>query len=590
MDSPRDADRPAVIDADSDRGTRTDRDLRDVLARLVVSEGDRTDDSLRAVARAAGGADRLVPELLGALDDDATAVRIGAAWTLCALADDQPAVVGYLAERLAERCEGDRREPSTRAGSARREPTRERTDGSEPFEVGQVLAYLRGAYPGRVADAIDVAATDGLLDADRGNGSLDADGRGPARSEDARADRAGAAADSPARVEAGPDQGKRIETDGGVPADAVTDLGDGRQVVRPEGRAGGVRQRPVRPERTVRPGESPPQSHPTHPDFEEEDDDGAESEPAAASASEPRETPTPTDPSGPPARPADERPETPETFAAVGALSTFDRVAAVTEGCESRYATGYRCRATREDEERGVATRLFDRPDESDRLAFASDLEDRLARWQALADGERVVDLLEWGDRPRPWAITQPVDESLAERERPPVDEALHQAVDLADAVAHCHGHGAVHAGIDPRNVVFRGDALSGLDRPMLDNVGLMHVFRSYFQPANYLDPRFAAPEYFDDSYGAVDAATDVYGLGATCYYLFTGRSPFSGSYAEVRDGVLNRNPATPSAVHEGVPEALDAVLGKALAKEKIKRYDAVEGFRNDLQAVRGGD
>ena len=53
----------------------------------------------------------------------------------------------------------------------------------------------------------------------------------------------------------------------------------------------------------------------------------------------------------------------------------------------------------------------------------------------------------------------------------------------------------------------------------MLDNVGLMHVFRSCFQPAVSLDRRFAAPEHFDDDFGSVKAATDVCGLNVTCYY-----------------------------------------------------------------------
>jgi len=543
--------RPVAVDGDA-----AERDVRDVLAGLVVGDGDGTDESLRAVARAAGGSDRLVPELLAALGDDATAVRIGAAWTLCALADDQPAAVDYLAKRLAT--------------------WSDREDGAEPFEVGQVLAYLRGSYPGRVADAVDSAAALGALDADGGRAPDDRPNRG------ASPDSTGTTGDrTPA---------ERVETDGGVGGTAVADLGDGRRIVRPSNRRGGVHQRPVEPRdggahpprRDTPPG-AVPETHPTHPEFDGRDAESVPTEPVTAPESDDsggvaERTPTI----------GTDAPETPETFAAIGALSSFDSLSAVAEGCEARFATGYRCRAVDDGEERGVATRLFDRPDEADRLDFAADLTRRLSRWRALADGERVVDLVEWGDRPRPWVATQPVDESLAERERPAVDEALAQAEQLADAVAHCHRHGTVHAGIDPQSVVFRGDALTGLERPMLDNVGLMHAFREYFQPANYLDPRFAAPEYFDTDFGRVDAATDVYGLGATCYYLFTGRPPFTGSYCEVRQGVLDGRPPAPSAVNEAVPEKLDSVLGKAMGREKTKRYDAVEGFRNDLEAVGG--
>ena len=164
------------------------------------------------------------------------------------------------------------------------------------------------------------------------------------------------------------------------------------------------------------------------------------------------------------------------------------------------------------------------------------------------------------------------------------------QAVALADALGHCHRHGAVHGGLDPKSVVYPGDGLTGLDEPILDNPGLMGVFRRYFEPADYLDPRFAAPEYFDDDFGAVDTATDVYGLGAVCYFLLTGRPPFDGSYGAVRRGVLSESPDAPSSVVDAAPADADSVLAKALAKRKLKRYDSVEAFAADLRRVRDRD
>jgi len=578
MDSPRDTDRPIVEDG---RADDTARDLRDVLRGLVVSDGGREDVSLREIASAAGGSERLIPELLAALEHDATAVRIGAAWALCALADEQPKATGYLTERIAERVD----------------------DGDEPFEVGQVLSYLRGRYPGRVADTLDAAAAEGALEGDRP--PADARWTGPARADGGTPDDrvrtdGGTAAADPAS-DSGP-RGKRIETDGGVPASTVADLGDGRQVVRPSGDGPEVHQRPARPPEPAHPGETPtgpghapPEDHPTHPDFDGETPDAGtgETRPVGRTETGGRTRPdTATEPETDHTGPSipDDRPETPETFASVAALSRYDQLSAVAEGTEKRYATGYRCRAVADDEVSGVAVRLFDRPEEGDRLAFREALDERLARWQALADGDHVVDVAEWGQQPRPWVATQPIDASLAERDRPPIDEALRQAVALAEALAHCHRHGAVHAGLDPRNVVFPGDGLEGLDRPILDNVGLMHAFRSHFEPSSYLDPRFAAPEYYDSDFGSVDTATDVYGLGAVCYSLFTGRPPFDGSYEEVRRAVLEESPVPPSAVIDAVPEAIDEVIAKALAKRKLTRYESVAAVLADLKRVADRD
>lgn len=529
-----------------------DRDLRDVLGHLVVAGGGRgateragDEATLSAVARAAGGSDRLVPELLGALDDDATAVRVGAAWTLCALADDQPAAVEYLATSLVDRVD----------------------DG--PFEVGQVFSYLRGRYPGRVADAVDVAVTTERL------------GGQCARSDRTPVDpgTSGRQAGRPADAAASDDADKRVETDGGVPAGTVADLGDGRQVVRPSGARS---PRPAGPDAAgptpVRHTDEPPSDR-ARPDVGAGDDGAGATARSRTDADAGERTP---------ARPArTDEPGTPDTFAAIGSLSSLDRLSAVDSGVEERYAEGYRCRAVRDDEERGVSVRLFERPDEDDRLAFQSDLEDCLGRWQTFDDDGGVVTVAEWGRRPRPWVRTQPVDASLAERGPPDVARALDQAVALAEAVATLHAHGAVHAGLDPQNVVYPCDPLDALERPMLDNVGLMGVFRQYFEPANYLDPRFAAPEYYDDDFGSVDAATDVYGLGAVVYYLLTRRPPFEGSYGEVRAGVLDEQPTPPSDARDAVPPRADPVLAKALAKSKLARYDAVEGLLSDLRGVR---
>jgi len=190
MDSPPHADTP-VPGGDSERD-HTGRDLRDVLRGLVVAEDGAGGLSQSDIARAAARTDRFVPELLTALEDGSAPVRVGAAWTLCALADDQPGAVSFLAERLTDRVD----------------------DG--PFEVGQVLSYLRGRYPGRVADAVDAAVE---ADGHRTDGTED----GP----EADPDRSGGT--TPRSTSAG----KRVETDGGV-AGVVADLGDGRQVVRRE--------------------------------------------------------------------------------------------------------------------------------------------------------------------------------------------------------------------------------------------------------------------------------------------------------------------------------------------------------------------
>jgi len=265
-------------------------------------------------------------------------------------------------------------------------------------------------------------------------------------------------------------------------------------------------------------------------------------------------------------------------FRAIARRSGFTDLQVVAPETERRYASVLRARGRRDGGEHGLAVRLFRAPD-----AAGEAVADRVGAWAAV-DHEGVVTVADHGRRPRPWAITEYVGETLAGRGRLPPEQALSHARRLAAGLAALHQHGVVHGGVDPTNVVYAADAI---DRPapMLDNVGLVAAYREPFDPADYLDPRYAAPEYFDSRFGALDGATDVYGLGATLYRAVTGHPPFEGSYADIRRQVLRDRPPAPSRVAD-VPAGLDEVIAKATAKQKLTRYETAERLYRDVCRV----
>ena len=234
--------------------------------------------------------------------------------------------------------------------------------------------------------------------------------------------------------------------------------------------------------------------------------------------------------------------------------------------------------------------RLLKRPDrQSDRAPFEAEIGAALARWAEVDDHPHVVSLLDWGREPRPWAATSFAGESLAAIEDRSVTEALDNAIALADAVAHCHRTDVVHAGLDPESVAYPGDVLDSNDQepPLLNNVSLLPAFRYYRNPAELLDPRFAAPEYYERRFGRVDASTDVYGLGALVYYLFTGEPPVRGTFESVKAAVTGEETPRPSDVEPTVPAAVDDVVRKAMATAKLRRYDTVDHLHQDLVSLR---
>lgn len=242
---------------------------------------------------------------------------------------------------------------------------------------------------------------------------------------------------------------------------------------------------------------------------------------------------------------------------------------------QRRYGRAVDARVTADGGRYDLEVRLF-RPPESD--GFATALADQIDRWVGLSDLDGIVPAVDGSEDPRPWLLAAPVTATLADRSPNPSD-AVEQAHTLARTVASLHRRGAVHAGIDPRHVVYPAKS----DRPHLDNVGLVDVYRRYTDPATVLDPRYAPPEYFDDRYGVVDRTTDVYALGAVCYRLLTGQPPYEGSPAEIRDAVLT-DPLPRPSTQAAVPEAVDTVVRTATATDKFDRYGSATAFAEALR------
>jgi len=281
------------------------------------------------------------------------------------------------------------------------------------------------------------------------------------------------------------------------------------------------------------------------------------------------------------------------------AATEFDDLTVLTEGRRDRYGVVYRAAGRMDTEDYAVALRVYRLP--TDRGSFVAGFRTVAERWQAVDDHRAVLPVYDWGARPRPWAAVEYAGDSLATRASPP-DEPLWTVLELASAVAHAHQRGLVHGAIDPGNVVYR-DAVIDTDarrQPLLTNPGIATLSgarpagdgrlggdeRDRAEPGG-LDPRYAAPEHYDESYGRVDAATDVYGLGALLCRLCTDQHPYTGDAATVRGKVLSDGAPEPRRVNPDLPDSLHRVVRKATATRKLKRYETVRAFKRELEQAR---
>jgi len=486
-----------------------------------------------------------LPYLLGVLDDGDAADRLTAATALCLVVEDEPDMLPYVVERLVDRLDDD-----------------------APVEVGHALDYLAAGNP-RAVDETVSAMTE--ADEVRARRALYQSGGGFARSEYLQ----------PGAGEC--DVGRtRLAGAGSVD--------DPRQV------------RTIDPEADDDP-------------LTEADDAGGDGGPAG----DHQEVDHP-----------DGRQVTRGTLSLVAdrlseviERSRFEVLDVLSDRRRGRFGDVYRASGRLDDEDVGVALVVFRLPN-GDWQRFLGDLRAALARWDGVDDHDRVRTVHDWGLRPRPWAALSFTDETLADRplagqvpadgddgdrdvsdddrdvsagaepsgdgQRPSLDAAVAATLDLADGLVHAHQHGVVHGALDPETVAFPGTALTVTERqrPFVTYPGITTAYAGHADVAEFVDPRYAAPEYFDDRFGAVDHATDVYGLGLLCYRLVTGDHPYDGPLSAVREAVVDDRSLRPSAVDPAIPAALDRVIGKATATRKLKRYETLTVFRRELRSIDG--
>jgi serine/threonine-protein kinase len=163
-----------------------------------------------------------------------------------------------------------------------------------------------------------------------------------------------------------------------------------------------------------------------------------------------------------------------------------------------------------------------------------------------------------------------------------PIDEAVSIAAEVADALAYAHERGFVHRDVKPSNIMIaHGHAMLadfGIARAIdaatdvqLTETGLAIGTASYMSP--------------EQSRGQpVDGRSDIYALACVLYETLAGSPPFTGS-ARV---VLARHTAdtAPSlrVVRDAVPEAVERVIFKAMAKIPADRYASAAAFRDALR------
>lgn len=181
------------------------------------------------------------------------------------------------------------------------------------------------------------------------------------------------------------------------------------------------------------------------------------------------------------------------------------------------------------------------------------------------------------------WIAMQYVDGSDAEKEtragRMPPQRAVYIVSEVAKAMDYAHRRQLLHRDVKPANFLLGSDdervllADFGIARALDDATNLTQTGMVVATIA------YAAPESLSGY--SVDGRADIYSLGCSLYNLLTRRTPFGGSggMAATMAAHLNQPPPRATALVPALPQAIDRVLARAMAKNPNDRYQSAREF-----------
>jgi serine/threonine-protein kinase len=185
----------------------------------------------------------------------------------------------------------------------------------------------------------------------------------------------------------------------------------------------------------------------------------------------------------------------------------------------------------------------------------------------------------------------RPLAQLLAQEAPLRPERAIAIAVQIADALGASHEAGIVHRDVKPENVflVRRGhdaDFVKVLDFGLAKLLDGAHAAGRDTSAGTVMGtPHYMAPEQCRAE-GEIDHRADVYALGVVLFEMLTGTLPFAGEvYSDILVKQVTMRPPAARSIVPDLPEELDSILQRALAKHPDDRFPTMAALRDALLA-----
>lgn len=165
-----------------------------------------------------------------------------------------------------------------------------------------------------------------------------------------------------------------------------------------------------------------------------------------------------------------------------------------------------------------------------------------------------------------------------------PVERILDFVHQVALGLAYAHEHGIVHRDVKPSNIMVSPDG-----HVKITDFGIARMESASVRTQTGMvlgSPRYMSPEQVMGKF--IDQRSDIFSLGVMLYEMLTGQPPFLGENINaIMYQTLNFTPPPPGLVNPNVPEMLNFIVAKMLAKGLDDRYQTAKDLVADLHACR---
>jgi serine/threonine protein kinase len=163
-----------------------------------------------------------------------------------------------------------------------------------------------------------------------------------------------------------------------------------------------------------------------------------------------------------------------------------------------------------------------------------------------------------------------------------PVEQVLNIVAQVALGLGYAHEHDIIHRDVKPSNIMVISDG-----HVKITDFGIARMASSSVRTQTGMvlgSPKYMSPEQVMGK--AIDQRSDIFSLGVMLYEMLTGQAPFDGENVNaIMYQTLNAVTPPPSTLNQSVPEMVNFIVAKALAKGVDDRYQNAKDFASDLRA-----